>query len=233
MISEFLVYFRLGIEHILDVRGYDHIVFIVALTAPYRPRAWRQVVILVTAFTVGHSLTLALATVDRVRVPGAWVEFLIPVTILLTALLHLWGLRSGSAAGPPTAAGGPRVPGDLRGGVREGPSGALDRSWDDALHPGGGRRVAYVLALVFGLIHGLGFSNFLRAALGGDASILGPLFAFNVGLEVGQVAVVAGVLAVGTAVTGPLGWTRSRWVGLVSGAIAMVAVYLVVQRVPL
>lgn len=232
MISEFLVYFRLGLEHILDVRGYDHIVFIVALTAPYLVRTWRQVVILVTAFTVGHSLTLALATLDRVRVATVWVEFLIPVTILATALLDLVEVRR-SVRDPASTPSGARVPGDLRGGVREGPSGAGGRSWDDVLEPREGRRLKYVFALVFGLIHGLGFSNFLRAALGGGSSIVGPLFAFNVGLEVGQIVVVAAVLGLGALVTGPLGLARRTWVAIVSGAVAAVAVYLVVGRVPL
>ena len=80
MISEFLVYLRLGLEHILDPRGYDHILFIMVLAVMYLPRAWRQVVILVTAFTVGHSVTLALATFGRVRMAPEWVEALIAVT---------------------------------------------------------------------------------------------------------------------------------------------------------
>ncbi len=232
MISEFLVYLRLGVEHILDLGGYDHIVFIVALTATYRLRAWRQVVILVTAFTVGHSLTLALATLDRVRVSTAWVEFLIPVTILITALLDLWEVRRPPPAIGPVE-GGEGVPGDLRGGPRIGPAGTRGSTWRDALDPGSGRRTRYLLALVFGLIHGLGFSTFLRAALGGGNSIVGPLFAFNVGLELGQIAVVAVVLAAGAAATGLLGWSRRRWVGVVSGAVAAVSVYLVLGRVPL
>lgn len=233
MISEFLVYCRLGFEHILDVRGYDHIVFLVALTAPYAVRAWRHVVILVTAFTVGHSLTLGLATLDRVRVSPEWIEFWIPVTILAAALIDLIEVRRASRpAGPPRAPGA-RVTGDLRGGPREGPAGILGTAWDDALEPRTGRRLKYALALVFGLVHGLGFSNFLRAALGGEAAILGPLFAFNVGLEIGQIAVVGVVLGAGAVATDRLGWSRRRWVGAVSGAAAAIAMYLVVVRAPL
>ncbi len=93
--SEFLVYLRLGFEHIADPRGYDHILFIVALTATYLPRAWRQVVAMVTAFTVGHSVTLALATLGLIRIPTSLIEFLIPVTILVTALLNGVELRHG------------------------------------------------------------------------------------------------------------------------------------------
>jgi hypothetical protein len=263
MISEFLVYLRLGFEHILDPGGYDHLLFILALTVMYRPRAWRQVVVLVTAFTVGHSATLALATFGRVRVSSEWIEFLIPVTILATAVFNLveiwWGRRrttarrgngggstgtgapSGASTATGAAAGGPSgaatgapttVAGGLRGEVREGLRTASRSDWDDALEPSGGRRAKYALALVFGLIHGLGFSNFLRAALGAGAAIAGPLFAFNVGLELGQILIVAVVLGATGLATGPLGWRRRHWVVGLSGATAAVALYIVGSRLP-
>ncbi|MFO7892523.1 MAG: HupE/UreJ family protein [Longimicrobiales bacterium] len=102
--SEFLVYLRLGFEHIADVRGYDHILFIVALTAMYPPREWLRVVVLVTAFTVGHTVTLALATLELVRISTALVEFLIPVTIIAAAALNAveveWGRRRDGVATP-------------------------------------------------------------------------------------------------------------------------------------
>lgn len=231
MISEFAVYFRLGIEHILDPRGYDHLLFLVALAVMYVPRAWRQVVVLVTAFTVGHSVTLALATVDRLRVSPEWVEFLIPVTILGAAALNvaevLWTHRQASHAGAR-----PGGVGSLRSEVREGPASAARHGWDDALEPAGGRRAKYGLALVFGLVHGLGFSSFLRAALGPGEPIVGPLFAFNVGLEVGQVVVVVAVLAVTAVATGRAGIPRRWWVAALSGATGAVSVYLALGRVP-
>ena len=203
MISEFGVYLRLGWEHILDPRGYDHLLFIVALTVMYRPRAWKQVVVLVTAFTVGHSATLALATFGRLRVGSEWVEWLIPLTILIAAVLNLAEVAR-SRRRPP-----------------------------EETEPSGGRRAKYTLALGFGLIHGLGFSSFLRAALGTDTSIVGPLFAFNVGLELGQILIVALVLAGGAIATGPLGVRRNYWVVTLSGATALVAVYIVGTRLPL
>src|SRR5690554_1603976 len=75
--SEFAVYLRLGFEHIADLNGYDHILFIAALCAVYELREWRHLLWLVTAFTVGHSVTLALATLDVLRIDSALVEFLI------------------------------------------------------------------------------------------------------------------------------------------------------------
>jgi len=141
MHSTFVVYLQLGFDHIADLRGGDHILFIVALAAGYGLSHWRHLLILVTAFTVGHSVTLALATLRLVSVSSAWVEFLIPVTILATGVFTL----------------------------------AETRARPERLElPSRTQRVKYVMALLFGLIHGLGFSNFLRAMLGDEESIALP-----------------------------------------------------------
>lgn len=133
MHSTFAIYLRLGFDHIADLRGYDHILFIVALAAGYGLAHWKHLLVLVTAFTVGHSLTLALATLRLVTPSTAWVEFLIPMTILATGLFNLVETRAS-----------PERPG----------------------MPLRIQRVKYAMALVFGLVHGLGFSTFLRAMLG-------------------------------------------------------------------
>jgi hypothetical protein len=88
--SNFSFYFNIGWEHIITIEALDHIFFIMALAAIYLLKDWRQVLILVTAFTVGHSITLALSTLQIVEVPSSWVEFLIPCTIVLTALSNLF-----------------------------------------------------------------------------------------------------------------------------------------------
>ena len=87
--SEFQLYFDLGRDHILDTNGYDHILFVIALCLLYSIREWKQVLILVTAFTVGHSITLALATLKIINVRAELVEFLIPLTILITAVSNI------------------------------------------------------------------------------------------------------------------------------------------------
>ena len=217
--SEFLVYLRLGFEHIADPRGYDHILFIVALTAMYLPRAWRQVVALVTAFTVGHSITLALATLGLIRVPTDLIEFLIPLTIFMTALLNGVELRRDRLNRPATAAAA----------QVEGPA---ERA-EHASEPLGGQGIRYALALGFGLVHGLGFSNFLRAALGGEGSIVRPLFAFNVGLEAGQVLIVAIVLTTTAAATNLLRIPQRVWVITLSSAAGAMALYLLWERLPI
>jgi hypothetical protein len=89
--EQFSVFFGIGTEHILDWRnGYDHILFVVALCAVYVIADWRRIVILVTAFTIGHSITLALATLRIISFDGELIEFLIPVTILITAVSNLF-----------------------------------------------------------------------------------------------------------------------------------------------
>ncbi len=91
--SLFELYFTLGLQHIADLKGYDHILFILTLCAVYSLKEWKRVLVLVTAFTIGHSLTLALATLDLVRVDGDLIEFLIPLTIFVTALSNLFARK--------------------------------------------------------------------------------------------------------------------------------------------
>jgi len=193
------VYLQLGARHIADLQGYDHILFVAALVAAWPAKQWRRLLLLVTAFTLGHSVTLALATLQLVAVNSAWVEFLIPVTIAITALGAIRQVRSD--AGTETEASQAFV-------------------W------------RYAGAAAFGLIHGLGFSTFLRAALGQEESIFLPLLAFNVGLELGQLLIVGVVLGLGMLVTGPLRVPRRVWVMAVSIGILVVAVRLAVERQP-
>lgn len=88
--SDFNFYFGLGWEHIMSWDALDHLLFIAALAAIYLLKDWKQVLILVTAFTIGHSLTLALSVLDLIRFPSEWVEFLIPCTIVITAISNLF-----------------------------------------------------------------------------------------------------------------------------------------------
>lgn len=201
--SEFLVYLQLGFEHITDPAGYDHLLFVAALTATDVGR-WRRLFWLVTAFTVGHSVTLVLATLDLIRVDDPLVEVLIPLTIAATCAVNLFYKGEGPVSDPG---------GDAR----------RVRRTSNA-------RIRYGLAMGFGLIHGLGFSNFLRAALGGEESILVPLFAFNVGLEIGQLAIVASLSLLALVLLKGLGLPRRPWVVGVSVIAGAVAALLVIQR---
>jgi len=187
--SEFALYFGLGKDHILDSNGYDHILFVIALCVVYSIREWKRVLILVTAFTLGHSITLALATLDIIRVDAGLIEFLIPVTILVTAISNI--MRKGDS-----------------------PSG---RSL----------QLNYAYAAFFGLVHGMGFSTYLKSILGRDESIVTQLLAFNVGLEIGQIIIVAFFLVVGFILVDLFGVNRRDWKLVISSAIAGIALILV------
>lgn len=196
--SEFALYLRLGATHIADLAGYDHILFVAALAVSYPPGAWRRLALLVTAFTVGHSLTLVVSTLGWVQVSAALVEALIPATILVTATVQLWTYRT------------PR-----------------QRPVDD---DSGSLLLRFALASAFGLVHGLGFSTFLRALLGAEESLLLPLFAFNVGLELGQLVILAAVLLLGAVCTRVLGVQRRAWVLFVAAVTGSVATLLLIER---
>jgi len=87
--QEFNIYFGVGIHHILTLEAMDHILFVGALCLRYQLKDWRKVVVLVTAFTIGHSITLALSATGSVHIATRWIEFLIPITIVVTALNNL------------------------------------------------------------------------------------------------------------------------------------------------
>jgi hypothetical protein len=88
--QDFIFYFSLGWEHIVSFKALDHLLFITALVAIYLIQDWKRVLVLVTAFTIGHSLTLALSVLDIIRFSSKWVEFLIPCTIVITAISNLF-----------------------------------------------------------------------------------------------------------------------------------------------
>jgi hypothetical protein len=157
-LNDFYLWFSTGFEHISDWKGYDHILFLWALCGMYSIWQWKKLLVLVTAFTLGHSLTLALSVLDIFTVRSAIVEILIPVTIILTCILNLY---------------------------------QLDRSLDERLG------LRYVSALVFGLVHGLGFSFLLKSLLGTEENITAPLLAFNIGLEVGQLLILGLIFIIG------------------------------------
>lgn len=197
MSSAFSVYFRLGLEHILDPKGYDHILFIVALCAVYALADWRRLLWLVTAFTIGHSVTLALATFDLVHVETRFVELLIAATILFTSVMGIVQTERDRKSY--------RRKGDLS-------------------------RIKYALALGFGLIHGLGFSTFLRSVLGGEDSIVLPLFAFNVGLEIGQIAIVVALLVVGVLIARLTRMDVPSWTFVLLGATGGLSLVMLLER---
>jgi len=196
--SVFTTYLQLGFWHIWSWQATDHLTFLLALCAPFVLADWRRVVALVTSFTIGHSLTLALATLGLVGFNKALIEALIPVTIMLTALLNMQ--QTGRPDARPQRRPVPII-------------------W----------ALPNALALAFGLIHGLGFSNYLRSLLGENSRPVVELLSFNLGVELGQLVVVSIILLLGFVVLRGFGAARRDWVLTTSGAALGVAALLLVQ----
>ncbi|RYE28660.1 MAG: HupE/UreJ family protein [Sphingobacteriaceae bacterium] len=187
---DFSLYFQLGLQHICDWKGYDHILFVTVLCGIYQLQDWKKVLVLVTAFTIGHSVTLALSVFNILRINTSLIEFLIPVTIVLTALNNI-GKRS---------------------------------------IPQKNSSITYFLALFFGLIHGLGFSNYLKSLLGRDTNIVAELFAFNIGLESGQILIVISVLLLAFLLIRTFKIKPTDWSFFLSSAIFGIALMMCIDR---
>ena len=190
--SDFGFYFNLGWEHIISADALDHQLFILALVAIYSYKNLKQVLILVTAFTIGHSLTLFLSVTDVIRFESKWVEFLIPCTIVFTSISNLF-----------------RTNFSLKS-----------------------VKINYYLALVFGLIHGMGFANSIRIMLAKDQNIGWSLFGFNVGLEAGQIFMVVVVLLITLLIFNYTKIRRRDWVLFISAAVFSLALKMALERIP-
>lgn len=188
--DQFSIYLQLGFEHISDFEGYDHMLFIITLCAFYSWRSWKKILILVTAFTIGHSITLALSAFNVINIPQQLVETAIPITIFLTAIHNVWS----------------NVTDQKKSAVR----------------------TNYLLALFFGFIHGMGFSNFFRALTGGESIVL-ELFAFNVGLEIGQIIIVCLFFALYFVIDQIFNLKHRDWNLFVSGAGAGVSLIMILE----
>lgn len=192
--NDFELYFVLGRQHIADWQGIDHILFVVALCVRYQIADWRKVLVLITAFTIGHSITLALSVFNVVHFSTKWIEFLIPVTIIITAVSNVFVKKF-----------------------------KFERKFP----------FIYFMALGFGLIHGLGFSNYLKSLLGTDENIIMQLLAFNIGLEVGQLLIVSGVLIVSLILVILLKTNRRDYILWMSGGVLSLAMEMCLHRWPL
>lgn len=192
--SFFEIYFQLGFDHISQINSFDHILFLVALSSGYVIKQWRKILILVTAFTVGHSLTLALATLSIIIIPSAIIEFLIPLTILITCIANIiWRKREIS----------------------------------ERKH-----NIKYAITVIFGLIHGLGFSNVLRSLLGSEDGLVTSLLAFNIGVELGQIFIVVITLLISSLI---INWGKIKkqyWNVSISSIAGVFSFYFMAVRLP-
>ncbi|WP_347172707.1 HupE/UreJ family protein [Polaribacter uvawellassae] len=190
--DEFLLYVKMGLNHVLDFSAYDHILFLIALAVIFEFHQLKKVLWLITLFTIGHSLTLALSAYGVLKVDVAIVEFLIPLTIFITGIANIYNL------------------------------GKLANSKGT---------INLVFALFFGLIHGLGFSNYFRMMIGREEDKLMPLIEFALGIELSQVIIVLGILIVGSLMQSILKVTKRDWIMVTSSIVIGFVIPMMIERV--
>ena len=188
---EFWMYTQIGFNHIANLSGMDHILFVAALCIRYQFSDWKKWLILITAFTIGHSITLVLSVFNYIDFSTNWIEFLIPVTILITSISNMFVKKFSFKT---------RFP------------------------------VIYFFALFFGLIHGLGFSFYLKSLLGLQQNIAPALLAFNLGLEMGQILIVMAILVISFIFVTLLKASRRDFILIVSGGILALSLQMAIER---
>jgi hypothetical protein len=188
---EFWMYTQIGFNHIANLSGMDHILFVAALCIRYQLSDWKKWLVLITAFTIGHSVTLVLSVFNYLDFATNWIEFLIPVTILITSISNMFVKKF---------------------------------SFNSKLP------VIYFFALFFGLIHGLGFSFYLKSLLGTQQNIAPALLAFNLGLEIGQILIVMAILVISFIFVTLLKAPRRDIILIVSGGILTLSLQMAIER---
>jgi hypothetical protein len=191
--SDFLVFFKIGLGHVLDINGYDHLLFLIALTVPYVVKDWKRILILVSFFTLGHTLSLLLSVFNVLIVKTSWVELLIPITILITAFYNL--IMAGKASK--------------------------------------NSNITFVasVTIFFGIIHGLGFSNYFNSILPGNPSDkLMPLLEFALGIEGAQIIVVIAVLVLSFIMQTLFRFNKRDFILIMSSFVLGVLVPLILQN---
>jgi hypothetical protein len=191
--SEFWVYFQIGLHHVLDIQAYDHVLFMIALVLPFTFKDWKRLLFSVTLFTAGHTTALLLSVYEILVIKASIVELLIPITILSTAVFNLFTI------------------------------GKTNRKEN--------LNLIFLITLFFGIIHGLGFSNYFKTLLGGSSnSKLIPLLEFALGIEGAQITVVVAMLIVAYSVQSLFKFSRRDWILVGSAFIIGVVVPMIIEN---
>lgn len=177
--DNFTSFFVTGWHHIVDINAYDHLLFVMTLCAAFKLNQWRQILVIITAFTIGHSVTLVCSALGYIPENPAIIDVLIPITIMLTAVSNI---------------------------VNYGRTGRLSN-----------KNVKYIIALTFGLIHGLAFASNFKFMMFSDDIVM-PLFAFNLGIEAGQLLIVAIFMVMLYFYSNILKGVHEKWNIFISGA---------------
>lgn len=185
--QDFPVYFELGYEHILDPNGLDHILFVIAMIIIYKYDDWKNILFIITSFTIAHSITLILSAFDFLNINQSFVEAFIAFTILFTALENIFFKKL--------------------------------------------IKHRVLLSGFFGLIHGLGFSNYFKALVPADFSVFDILLAFNIGIEAGQLIIVLITLVVLFLLSNIKQLKKVYIINTVSAIIALQSLFWFIERV--
>jgi HupE / UreJ protein len=190
--SEFCTYFEIGIRHVLNISAYDHVLFLIALTVPYAFKDWKKILFLVSIFTIGHTLALILSVFGIIVIKVNLVEFMIPITILITAIFNLFTAGKSSKTESIGVVG--------------------------------------FVTLFFGIIHGLGFSNYFNTILSGKASDkMLPLLEFALGIETSQLIIVFVVLILSFIVQTVFRFSKRDFALVMSAFVVGVVIPLIIQ----
>lgn len=190
--EDFMLYFKMGLNHVLDFSAYDHIIFLIVLAVVYSFKEWKKVILLATLFTIGHTLTLGLSAYKIVNIRVDIIEFLIPVTIFITAIVNIINTQKETVTR---------------------------------------NNINLIFALFFGLIHGLGFSNYFRMMVGQEEDKLMPLIEFALGIEMAQFIIVIGILLLGFAVLSTKKIKRNHWIIFCSTVVGLIAANMMWERI--
>ena len=190
--EDFVLYFKMGVNHVLDFTAYDHILFLIVLAVVFSYYEVKKVLWLVTLFTLGHSITVALSTYGVLTISMDLIEFLIPLTIFITGVVNLINSNKTSTKKDNTN---------------------------------------LILALFFGLIHGLGFSNYFKMMIGQEEDKLFPLIEFALGIELAQIIIVFGILILGLVFQNFLKVTKRDWILVCSSIVIGFAIQMMMERV--
>ena len=190
--DEFILYSTLGFKHVLDLTAYDHLLFLIVLVVIFNFYQWKKVLWLITFFTIGHSISLGLAAYGVVNIRLDIVEFLIPITILITGIFNLFNSNKS---------------------------------------PEGKDKITLFFALFFGLIHGLGFSNYFRSMIGKEEDKFFPLVEFALGIEAAQIIIVFCILTIGMLLQSLLKVSRKDWILVTSAIVIWEVIPMIYNRI--
>ena len=190
--EDFVLYFKMGLNHVLDFLAYDHILFLIVLAVVFSINQWKKALLLITLFTIGHSITLALAAYGIVNFDISLIEFLIPVTIFITGVTNIFTAKKSNQK----------------------------------------NNINLLFALFFGLIHGLGFSNYFRMMIGRSDDKLLPLLEFALGIEAAQIIIVFAILIIGSLLQNLFKVSKRDWILVMSSIVIGFSIQMIIERYP-